>query len=174
MNHPGARAIALLSLLAFACTPAMRTEHEQAALIAAEFGQLRLALANDSPAPDTLRIRLAFGAHADLDLFVTDPAQESVYFANSPSRSGGRLESDRRCTDTAPRVETVAFPQASAGRYRVGVDYPKACTEPAAEVPFVVRVDGLLHDETIRGTIAPGVFWPIVLEVDHYEPPAKR
>ena len=37
-----------------------------------------------------LRIQLAFDDAADLDLYVTDPLQETVYFANTRSRSSGR------------------------------------------------------------------------------------
>jgi hypothetical protein len=160
------RSLALVSILALSCAPAVQTDHAQAIRHAAESEQLMIALADQPAARGTMRIQLAYGAGADLDLFVTDPAQETVYFANSPSRSGGRLERDLRCADPAPRVETIVFPQAGRGRYRVGVDYPKPCSDPATEVPFVVRVDGRVLSETLRGTIAPGVFLPITLEVD--------
>ena len=119
------------------------------------------------PPAGTLRVRLAFPEGADLDLFVTDPAQESVYFANSPSRSGGRLERDVRCGDPGPRIETVVFPAAAPGRYRIGVDHPRRCEPaPGGPAPFVVVVDGHGPPETRRGAVGLEVFLPMVLEVD--------
>src|SRR5262245_1845234 len=62
------------------------------------------------PAPaGGLRVERHFGAEADLDLYVTDPLQETVYFANSPTRRGGRLEQDLRCDAATPRSEVVVF-----------------------------------------------------------------
>ncbi|HXK26557.1 MAG TPA: hypothetical protein VMS55_28095, partial [Myxococcota bacterium] len=65
-----------------------------------------------------LVVELSFGAEADLDLYVTGPDQETAYFANTPVRSGGALERDRRCGDAAPRVERVLWPAPPPGRYR--------------------------------------------------------
>ena len=51
-------------------------------------------------AAEPLRIQLSFGPEAELDLWVTDPAGETVYFANPRSNAtGGALEADRRCGD---------------------------------------------------------------------------
>ena len=83
-----------------------------------------------------LRVELAFGQDADLDLYVTDPLQETVYFANTPSQQGGVLLDDRRCDSPPPRIETVVFEHPPPGRYRVGVDYPRRCRLIGiAEVP---------------------------------------
>ena len=117
-------------------------------------------------------VRLAFDEAADLDLFVTDPMQESVYFANSPTRSGGMLIQDRRCGDLSPRVEIVHYPRATAGRYRVGVDFHRRCEENSLSDEeekqglYVVRVD--LADRTIEreGLVTPGHFEVIVIEFD--------
>ncbi len=78
----------------------------------------------------TLVVRLAFSREADLDLYVTDPRLETLYYANTPTLAGGALERDRRCTDEATdpvRVEVVRFESPPGGRYRVGVDYPHRC-----------------------------------------------
>jgi hypothetical protein len=112
-----------------------------------------------------LRVRLAFGAGADLDLFVSDPWAEAVYFANSPSASGGALEEDRRCEHPAPRFEIVRFEQPPPGRYRVGVDYAEACGK-ARPAPFVVELSYGAHRELRRGTLEPGRFEVIVMEFD--------
>ncbi len=117
-----------------------------------------------------LQIRLAFDEAADLDLFVTDPNHESVYFANSPTQSGGTLLQDRRCDDSSPRVETVRYVNPLPGRYRVGVDFHRRCSETplsgreAKQGLFVVRVEGGTLDRVREGVVAPGRFEVIVLE----------
>ena len=88
-------------------------------------------------APGDLRVELVFGQGADLDLYLTDPSQETVYYANTPSQvNGGRLEADLRCDAAAPRVETIVFASAPPGRYRVGVDRAETCAGGAAVEPF--------------------------------------
>jgi len=115
----------------------------------------------------TLRIRLAFDASVDLDLYVTGPLQETVYFANSPAKTGGELERDLRC-DAPPgvRVETARFPKAAPGRYRVGVDFPERCGLGTGPARYVVVVDGAGVAREQRGTATFGVFEPVVLEFD--------
>ena len=113
-----------------------------------------------------LSIRLAFGAAADLDLYVSDPLDETVYYANSPSASGGALEVDRRCIHQAPRIETIRFLAPPPGRYRVSVDYPHRCDGGRSPVPFAIRVD--VGERTLRqeGTIEFLRLQPVVLEFD--------
>ena len=103
------------------------------------------ALGEYPAAAHDVRVRLEFGAGADLDLFVTDPMHEEIYFANSPNRLGGVFEADRRCDDPAPRVETVRFSPAPAGRYRVSVDFPIRCRPGVEDVPYRVIVEGTAH-----------------------------
>lgn len=89
-------------------------------------------------------VRLAFSTEADLDLYVTDPRLETVYYANTPSQTGGALETDRRCTDTSQepvRVETVRFESPPAGRYRVGIDYPHRCDGADDVVAFALSIE---------------------------------
>jgi hypothetical protein len=123
--------------------------------------------AREPPEPEGLRVRLAFGAEVDLDLYVTDPFEETVYHGNTPSRTGGALIQDQRCVHPAPRVETIHFPAPLApGRYRVGVDYPRACDEARAPAPFAVAVDGPGGRTMHRGLARHQVFEPIVLELE--------
>ena len=140
----------------------------------ARLARLRAALA-EAPPPDLshgLLVRLAFDDAADLDLFVTDPMQESVYFANSPTRSGGRLVEDRRCDDPSPRVEAVHFSEPKAGRYRVGVDFHRRCEQTSlsgkekTEGLYVVRVDEGPRVLERVGMLTPGRFEVIVIEFD--------
>jgi hypothetical protein len=117
--------------------------------------------------PDGLRVQLAFGAEVDLDLYVTDPSEETVYHANTPSRTGGALTQDQRCVHPAPRVETIRFPAPLApGRYRIGVDYPRGCEGARAPAPFAVAVDGPGGRTLQRGLARHQVFEPIVLELE--------
>lgn len=126
-----------------------------------------LATATATADAQELRVELQFGAEADLDLYVTDPAQETIYFANTPSSaSGGKLVADRRCDSPAPRVEVVRIENAPPGRYRIGVDYAEACGEASGAVPFRVRV--VQGDEVLEreGEIRPRGFLPAVLELE--------
>ncbi len=131
-----------------------------------ETARLAAALAAAPPAsPGVLRVRLAFGADADLDLYVTDPRQETVYFANNPTRSGGALAEDVRCGAPEPHVEVVTFRDPLPGVYRVGVDYPKHCRgrdDPASYVVVVEQPGG--GREERRGAIDLLHFAPIVIE----------
>ena len=131
----------------------------EAAALAADLDRATIPVAAGE-----LRVRLAFGAAADLDLYVTDPLQETVYFANSPSHAGGRLERDARCGGPPVQVETVRFRPARAGIYRVGVDFPEHCAGRREAVSFVVRVEREGGSEEQRGSIEVQQFLPIVLE----------
>lgn len=130
------------SLLAFAlglsCAGAPPAERE-----AERLRDVLEAALEGEPADPTLRVLLAFGPGADLDLYVTDPLQETVYFANSPSAAGGRLEADLHCGSEPPgdRIERVRFAEPPSGTYRVGIDYPRSCgrARAAAFALAVVR-----------------------------------
>lgn len=132
----------------------------------AEAETLETRLAALAPgAPERLRVQLAFGPEADLDLYVTGPLDETVYYANTPSRVGGELLEDRRCEHPAPRIESVRFPLAP-GRYRVGVDYPHACGDTRTPVPFALLVETPGSREQLRGLAAYQVFEPVVFEFE--------
>jgi uncharacterized protein YfaP (DUF2135 family) len=119
-----------------------------------------------------LTVRLAFDDAADLDLIVTDPMQESVYFANSPTRSGGTLVDDRRCDDESTRIEVVHYAEPSPGRYRVGVDFHRRCEETSLSRKarkqglYVVRIDDGARVLEREGMVTPGRFEVIVIEFD--------
>jgi uncharacterized protein YfaP (DUF2135 family) len=117
-----------------------------------------------------LRVALAWSAPVDLDLYLTDPTWETVYFANTPSRTGGHLLRDTRChevaTDDHVFVEIAGISAALPGHYRVGVDFIDACTAARDPVGFRIIVDyGNQHRET-TGTIQLATFQPIVLEFE--------
>ena len=119
---------------------------------------LEAALAAEPPAAaGELVVRLAVEAGADLDLYVSDPLEETVYYANTPARSGGALETDLRCPH-ATGVETVRFAEPLAGRYRVGVDFPKRCEGDEGIVPWVLSIESHGERRLLRGLAAWNVF----------------
>jgi len=130
----------------------------------------RQLAAREPAASSGLLVHLAFGTDADLDLYVTGPDEETVYYANTPARNGGALLEDQRCTHDAPRIETVHFPAPLApGRYRVGVDYPHACGDDPAPAPFALKIEGPDGGAEERGVARFHVFAPVVLEFDVYD-----
>jgi hypothetical protein len=135
----------------------------------AEAARLEAALAQAEPAAaGALRVRLAFGGEADLDLYVTDPLAETLYFANERAASGGRLIADARCDSPAPRIEEVLFAAPLPGSYRVGVDYMvyrASCGEQPRVVAYVLAIDGPQGRRIERGLARRGIFDPRVLEL---------
>ncbi len=168
MKHPQHTRIAAIFLVAAlaACAGNSGVDRAVREALAVEANELSNVLAAQTQAPtaDALRVRLAFGARADLDLYLTDPAQETAYFANTPTKLGAELAQDLRCDAPAPRVETVVLANPPAGRYRVGVDYPETCSGDGGPVAFVVYLEMAGRRESRRGSIKPGEFLAIVLE----------
>jgi hypothetical protein len=120
-----------------------------------------------TPQAGVLRVSLVFGEDADLDLYVTDPAQETVYYGNTPSRAtGGLLEADLGCDAPAPRVETVRFEAPQPGRYRVGVDHAERCRPGRAAARFRILVEDAGGRLEREGEIALGEFRPAVLVLE--------
>jgi hypothetical protein len=123
-----------------------------------------------------LVVQLAFGAEADLDLYVTDPLLETQYFANKKGRSGGRISEDLRCNSppqgaAAIRIEEVRFEAPLSGRYRVGVDYPKRCdtdgdTGFEARAAYAIAVWHAGKQKQVQGTVAYQFFELAALDFD--------
>jgi hypothetical protein len=161
--------VAGLSLACLACRSTPLTREALLEEFASEASSLEDTLTRQpEPASGALRVTLAFGPEADLDLFVTGPRHESVYFANTPSATGGALVADLRCGAAAPRLETIIFPSAPQGIYRVGVDFPERCFAGVDAVAFAVSVAhrGQRGLSITRGIIRPGEFLTIVLETE--------
>jgi hypothetical protein len=106
------------------------------------------ACAVRSPAPvpaigdpvDTgLVVTLTWAEPVDLDLYVTTPRWETVYYGNP----GGAFERDARCADApgTARIERARWRSPVSGRYRVGVDFPERCRGDVREVPYRIVVD---------------------------------
>ena len=153
-------------VLAAACAPGSATPPDEGPDQAPLIARLERSLQAGSSAEGGFRVLLAFDANVDLDLYVTDPLQEAVYFANTPSRSGGALALDVRCTSEVERLETVTFEAPVPGRYRIGVDFPTACAGEKAPVAFAVAVVSAGETVFVSGQIEPLQFLPIVTEFD--------
>lgn len=122
------------------------------------------------PPAQGLQVALAWRAPVDLDLYLTDPTWETVYFANTPSRTGARLLRDVRCRDVVGSksafVELAGMTDPLPGPYRVGVDFIDACKGSHDPVSFrVVATYGDVQRET-TGTIRLEEFEPIVVEFE--------
>jgi hypothetical protein len=159
------RAAALTALALAACAGTSGiSEGDRARLGEESQAAAALIESGDAPAPGELRVRLAF-PDGDLDLYVTNASAETIYFWNTPARTGGALERDVRCDDAAPRIETVRIPAAPAGRYRVAVDYHKRCAD-ASRVGFAVVLEHDAQRARSSGEIGPGEWLGQVLEFE--------
>ena len=105
------------------------------------------------PMAEGVVVSLTWNAPVDLDLYVTDPTWETLYFANNPTRAGGRLERDVRCDALRagrPSLERARIVAVRPGPYRIGVDFIDACGNGDGEVSFHVAadVDGVRREAT--------------------------
>ena len=133
-----------------ACAPSPPTDAELAALDARAD-----ALAEDLSAAAVdgsagVVVRLMFDETVDLDLYVTDPLLDTVYFARHESRTGGVITEDVRCDTAGPRVEEVRFDNLWPGRYRVGVDFPRRCDGVRSIHPAAYAVEVSAAGQTHR------------------------
>ena len=153
-------ALAVAQLLACASEPpSAPPPPEWSAALAARSDALAAALAaQPSAAASELVVRLAFEPGADLDLYVSDPLDETVYYANTPVRSGGALDQDQRCAQPGGRIETVRFPAPLAGPYRVGVDFSQRCEGEERVVPWAISVEANGERRLLRGLAVFHVF----------------
>lgn len=122
------------------------------------------------PADGAVHVLLSWAAPVDLDLYVTDPAGEALYFGNNPTRAGARLEADSRCGDHAAPgtggVEHAVLAAPVPGTYRIGVDYLQDCGTAVDAVPFRVVVARDARRRDAEGMAHRGMFNVIVLEFE--------
>jgi hypothetical protein len=111
--------------------------------------EIRLAHGTLVGGDGDVQITLTWNNTADLDLHVTDPFGERIYFAHPTSQSGGRLDFD----DTnGLGPENVFWPsgQAPAGTYVVEVDHFSGASPSYYDV--LVRQSGF--SKTYSGSLA--------------------
>jgi hypothetical protein len=101
-----------------------------------------------------VQVTLSWNSTDDLDLWVSDPNGEVIYYGHSTSISNGALDVDANagCANkTNQPVENIFWPtgQAPRGEYVISVNYYAQC-ETTASIPFTVRVlvDGQVQEFT--------------------------
>jgi subtilisin family serine protease len=111
-----------------------------------------------SPAPSTgdVQVLLSWNNYNDLDLIVTDPYTESVWFKNRRVSSGGQLEIDMNVEypDSKTPIENIYWPSGGApnGTYNVYVLYYKQ-HENTAESPYTITVKHGDKKDEYSGTV---------------------
>ncbi len=89
---------------------------------------------------ESLEVTLSWDSPVDLDVFLTDPNGETVYFANRKGKSGSRMGMESGCAKAAlnsgPYRERGKSKEALLGRYRVSVEFMKDCGQSSLEEEF--------------------------------------
>jgi hypothetical protein len=105
-----------------------------------------------------VQVMLIWSSTNDLDLWVTDPSGEIIYYSHNASQSGGELDVDANAGCAAPLtsqpVENIFWPTGGAprGKYTIEVQYYEQC-ETIAPIDYQVTllVDGEVGE--FSGTI---------------------
>ncbi len=103
-----------------------------------------------------VKVTLRWNSLNDLDLFVTDPSGNKIFFNRRSVPSGGKLDvdSNAQCAEhvTGTPVENIYWPRNAAplGSYSVHVYYYKQCAVSPLSETFTVRtdVDGNISETT--------------------------
>lgn len=78
-----------------------------------------------------VQVNISWSGASDVDLYVTDPSNETVYYGNRDAASGGGLDLDSNaaCAIDGKNAENIVWPanQAPRGTYRVVVRYFDDC-----------------------------------------------
>jgi uncharacterized protein YbjQ (UPF0145 family) len=123
-----------------------------------EFGK---RLQREGGATGELRISLLWNNRNDLDLHVTPPSGEEIFFRHKKSRCGGELDVDMNVGgDSTTPIENVFWAHGSAprGRYQVSVKQ-YSCRDGNNRTPFRIEVvaagrvthyEGVVDGETMQ------------------------
>ena len=167
-NHLALALVGSLTLAFGGCAKPPLSEAQLTALNAQAQALADEFAASTVEATTGIVVRLAFGAEADLDLYVTDPLFDTVYFARHESSTGGVIDKDVRCDTPGPRIEEVRFTNPWPGRYRVGVDHPRRCDNQRSPAPaaYAVTVSANGATYSANGIVDLEFFKVVVLEFD--------
>jgi len=111
-----------------------------------------------------VQVSVAWDSPTDVDLRVTDPFDEEVYFGNLQAASGGFLDLDSNpaCNIDGINNENIVWPsgQAPTGAYKVRLDYWDDCGQ--AETNWVVTIQSAgqspqIYSGKFTGPAAGGV-----------------
>ena len=97
-----------------------------------------------SPSTGDVQVLLSWNNYNDLDLVVTDPYNESVWFKNRRVPSGGQLQIDMNVEypDSKTPIENIYWQQGAApnGTYNIYLLYYKRHESTINETPYNVKV----------------------------------
>ncbi len=102
-----------------------------------------------------VQVTLTWQTYDDIDLYVTDPNGEEIYYLNDISSSGGKLDRDNKCDNMIiGRPENIFWSSGAApsGTYTVQVKYYSAC-ETEKYVNWTVRTIVMGNVQTYTGTL---------------------
>jgi uncharacterized protein YfaP (DUF2135 family) len=94
-----------------------------------------------------VQVNISWNSSADVDLYVTDPVGEEIYYAHRGSHSGGQLDIDSNaaCNSDGPRAENIFWPFGIVppkGDYNIRVNYWSACGEESTDYVVTIRTKG--------------------------------
>ena len=93
-----------------------------------------------------IQVTAAWQTASDIDLHVTDPMNEEVYYGHRQSASGGVLDHDANaaCSSAPPTAENVywASPTPPRGTYRARVVSYEQCGSPNTPTTLSISVGG--------------------------------
>ena len=106
-----------------------------------------------------IQVTLSWATADDLDLAVTDPSGQTVFFANAQVPSGGQLDLDSNagCEGTTQTpIENIFWPpsEASQGDYNIEVTLFTRCTAGAGPIPFEIRLLVQGNVQTLTGSLS--------------------
>jgi hypothetical protein len=110
-----------------------------------------------NPSSGDVQVLLNWNNYNDLDLVVVDPNNESIWFNNKRSSSGGMLEIDMNVSypgSTSP-IENIYWPRGTApyGTYNVYLVYYRKHIN-FDETPYTITVKYGANTETYNGKIS--------------------
>lgn len=93
-----------------------------------------------------IAVTLTWQGASDVDLHVFDPHENEIYYANTETEEGGKLDLDSNAACIIDNInqETISWPQGTApeGTYRVRVQYYDDCGQETAPYTVTVRKKG--------------------------------
>jgi hypothetical protein len=101
-----------------------------------------------------VQVSISWDAASDVDLHVVEPGGEEIYYGNTVSATGGKLDLDSNadCVIDGKNNENITWANAPSGTYIVRVDYYKSCG--VGQTNYVVTVNRKGHPlETFTGSL---------------------
>jgi hypothetical protein len=104
-----------------------------------------------------IQVTLTWQSEVDLDLYVTDPNGDTIYYGDTTSLSGGELDRDNMCGNFAlGRPENVYWEaNPPSGTYQVEVAYFGSCADSMIGSSWNVRTVVNGRSNTYTGTLNP-------------------